>query len=271
MKTLGHVAKANRVGRKISEALPLTSAILVRFPEFGDAEFRKLEADGPSRVAQLKAYVHGETPRDLLDNEGINHWFERFRFRYAQVMKEATEGWSGINPMKLTELLVMGERAQATIVAVRDTGMTVNDDPRVELTLRFVPEGETTPVERKLKMLVSRIAVPQRGTTVEIAYDPNDPERLSFRHASVGAPAPAAPASAPAAVPVAVPGAAAPTAAGPSVVAPFPSLAKSTVVDADGETDTVGRLSKLAELHAAGALTADEFAAAKARVLTGEA
>lgn len=253
VKTLGHQARANRLGRKITEALPMTSAILVRFPEFADEEFRKLEADGPSRLAQVKAYVHGETSRDALDADGINHWFERFRHRYAQVMQEATDGWSGINPMKLTQLLVMGERAQATIVAVRDTGMTVNDDPRVELTLRFTPRGESAPVERKMKMLVSRIAVPQRGTTVEIAYDPNDPERLSFRHASVGAPAP---------------GPAAPAANGSAPI-PFPSLAKSA--EDDGEGDTVDRLGKLAELHAAGALTADEFAAAKARVLGGEA
>lgn len=245
VKSIGHVAKANRVGRKIAEAVPMTDAILVRFPEFADDEFRKLAADGPSRVSQVKAYVHGETPRELLDNEGINHWFERFRFRYAQVMQEATDGWSGINPVKLTQLLVMGERAQATIVAVRDTGMTVNEDPRVELTLRFVPQGETAPVERKMKMFVSRVAVPQRGSTVEIAYDPNDPERLSFRHDSVGAPKAEAPAPA------------------------APSLAKSGA--ADDQPDTVGRLTKLAELHAAGALTADEFAAAKARVLSGDA
>lgn len=242
VKSLGHVAKANRVGRKIAEAVPMTDAILVRFPEFADDEMKKLAADGPSRVAQVKAYVHGETPRELLDNDGINHWFERFRHRYAQVMQEATDGWSGINPMKLTQLLVMGERAQATIVAVRDTGMTVNEEPRVELTLRFVPQGETAPVERKMKMFVSRVAVPQRGSTVEIAYDPTDPERLSFRHDSVGLPM---------------------AAAGPVAA---PSLAK-----AEREPDAVDRLTKLAELHATGALTPEEFSAAKARVLSGDA
>ena len=230
----------------------MTGAIIERFPQFADDELRKLAADGPARIAQVRDYVHGDTSRDALDNDGINHWFERWRHRYAQVMQEATDGWSGINPMKLTQLLVMGERAQATIVAVRDTGMTVNDDPRVELTLRFTPRGASAPVERKMKMLVSRIAVPQRGTTVEIAYDPTDAERLSFRHDSVGAPK-AAPA----------PDAAALSGAGGA------SLAKSTASDDD--SDTVGRLSKLAELHAAGALTADEFVAAKARVLAGDA
>lgn len=221
----------------------MTHQIIVRFPEQADDEMRKLAADGPAKLAQVKAYVHGEVQRDQLDADAINHWFERWRHRYAQVMKDGTEGWSGINPMKLTQLLVMGERATATIVSVRDTGMTVNDDPRVEITLQFVPAGEAAPVQRKMKMLVSRIAVPQRGQKVEIAYDPADPERLSFRHASLGqADAPAAAAA--------------------------PSLDK-TAAAGHADVDPVQRLEKLAALHAAGALTAEEFADAKRQVLRG--
>ncbi len=246
VKSLGHVARANKVGRKITEAAPIAVAIVERYPEFADDEMKKLAADGPMRIAQVRSYVHGEVSREQLDNDGINHWFEAFRHRYANVMKEATEGWSGINPMKLTQLLVMGERAQATVVSVRDTGMTINEDPRVEITLQFVPAGGTAPVQRKTKMIVSRVAVPQRGQKVDIAYDPKDPERLSFRHATLDPTAE---------LPVDVAGGAG-----------APDLAKA---GADEPTDPVERLEKLAALHAAGALSAEEFADAKRQVLRG--
>jgi hypothetical protein len=49
--------------------------------------------------------------------------------------------------------------------------------------------------------------------------------------------------------------------------APAPAPAPAPVAAAPGEDDTITRLQKLADLHASGALTDEEFAAAKAQVL----
>ena len=49
--------------------------------------------------------------------------------------------------------------------------------------------------------------------------------------------------------------------------APAPAAAPAPAPAAPGDDDTITRLQKLADLHTAGALTDEEFAAAKAQVL----
>ena len=245
VKSLGHVARANRLGRKLIEAVPLSAAAVERFPQICDDECRGLAADGPRRLAQVKGYVHGELPRELLDADGINQWFAAWRQQYGRLMKEGTDGWTGINPLSLMQLLLMGERATATIVDIRDTGMTLNDDPRVEIVFQFTPEGGGAPIRRSTKKIVSRVAIPQRGSQVALAYDPHDDTRLSFR----GDILPEGPVAA--ATPAAVPAA---------------DLAKPALAE---DADPIARLERLAALHASGALTDDEFKAAKQQILRG--
>jgi hypothetical protein len=50
--------------------------------------------------------------------------------------------------------------------------------------------------------------------------------------------------------------------------APAPAAAPAPAPAAPGDDDTITRLQKLADLHTAGALTDEEFAAAKAQVLS---
>ncbi len=52
----------------------------------------------------------------------------------------------------------------------------------------------------------------------------------------------------------------------PEPAAPAPAPAPAPAA-AGGEDDTIARLQKLAELHSSGALTDEEFSAAKAQVL----
>ncbi len=70
-------------------------------------------------------------------------------------------------------LLTHGETASAEVLAIRDTGSTMNRDPVVALTLRVKPRyGSTFQVETNT--LVSRVAVPRPGDVIHIKYDPDN-------------------------------------------------------------------------------------------------
>jgi hypothetical protein len=80
---------------------------------------------------------------------------------------------------QVKRLQVTGKRADATITAIRDTGVTVNQQPRVELTLQVQPD-DAPAFELKAKRLVSRVSLPQVGSTVSIKYDPEHPEDFAW-------------------------------------------------------------------------------------------
>lgn len=82
---------------------------------------------------------------------------------------------------KAKDLQKHGLEAEATIVRVWDTGMTVNEDPVVGLLLDVrVPGSESYQAETKA--LISRIDVPQfqPGNTIPVVYDPKDPKQVAI-------------------------------------------------------------------------------------------
>ncbi len=83
---------------------------------------------------------------------------------------------------KKKDILANGIQARATITNVQDTGMTINDNPRVKLTLQVTPDGEM-PFEATKKLTVSRIAIPRIGDSMWVRYDPADPGAIEFDEA----------------------------------------------------------------------------------------
>jgi hypothetical protein len=77
-----------------------------------------------------------------------------------------------------------GVNAPGQIISVRDTGVTVNDNPRVVLTLRVTPT-DGAPFEVSKKQTVSRVSIPRPGDSFVVRFDPEDPENFAL-----GAPAP---------------------------------------------------------------------------------
>ena len=77
-------------------------------------------------------------------------------------------------------LLRNGERAVAEILSIADTGVTVNDNPRVALRL-FVQPQSRTGFEVNTKLLVSRLSLAffQTGAKVLVRFDPNDLQRVA--------------------------------------------------------------------------------------------
>jgi len=77
-------------------------------------------------------------------------------------------------------LLRNGEQAIAEILSISDTGVTVNDNPRVALHL-FVQPKSRTGFEATTKLLVSRLSLAafQPGAKIQVRFDPNDLQRVA--------------------------------------------------------------------------------------------
>jgi hypothetical protein len=150
------------------------------------------------------------------------------------------------------ELFETGQKGAGTVISVQDTGMTVNDNPRVKMVFRVEPLDGSPAFDATKTTTVSRVEIPRQGDRYPVWYDAQDPGgtwayamiaddngRATMRQlfgdvaeTFVGMNAPAAPAAA-----------------------------------QSGGQDTVEQLKTLADLHTQGLLTDEEFAAQKAKLL----
>lgn len=76
-------------------------------------------------------------------------------------------------------LMATGRQGTAVVTAIRDTGVTVNDNPQVELDLDVTVEGMPVyPVTHR--QVISRLAVAgfQPGAVVPVRVDPQQPRTL---------------------------------------------------------------------------------------------
>ena len=84
---------------------------------------------------------------------------------------------------KAENLMQSGSKAVGTIVGVRDTGMTINDNPRIVLSFRIDPLDGSESFAADKKATVSRVAIPQAGQRFPVWFDPAD--HSSFMYATI--------------------------------------------------------------------------------------
>jgi len=86
---------------------------------------------------------------------------------------------SGVSDAKA--LQEIGEPAEATIIRIWDTGVTVNDDPVVGFLLEVRPSGKPG-YQAETKLRISRVDVPrvQPGMVVMVRIDPKDPKHVAL-------------------------------------------------------------------------------------------
>ncbi|MCW3013088.1 MAG: hypothetical protein JWO02_180 [Solirubrobacterales bacterium] len=150
-------------------------------------------------------------------------------------------------------LMATGTRAVGTITHVRDTGMTVNDNPRVSLTFRIEPLDGSPGFEGSKKATVSRVQVPQVGQRYPVWFDAAD--HSLFAYATVDDD------NGRAQIAALFPGAFGADGSGVGMVAAAaPSAATSA-------TDVAERIRQLDVLKAAGVIDDAEYADQKARIL----
>ena len=91
------------------------------------------------------------------------------------------------NSARNRAILATGEPAQAVIVSVVDTGVTVNDCPQARLTLEVRPAARP-PFVAEATLLVGRFqtGMVMPGAGVQVRFDPADPSRVAVE--SLGAP-----------------------------------------------------------------------------------
>ncbi len=81
-------------------------------------------------------------------------------------------------PIDLAALVASGRAAAAVVRSVADTGVTVNDDPRVRLAVRLEPLDGAPPVDAERQTVVPRLRVPRPGERLPALYDDADPDRF---------------------------------------------------------------------------------------------
>jgi hypothetical protein len=144
--------------------------------------------------------------------------------------------WARSKGEKAAELVQHGRRCSGTVVAVDDTGWTVNDNPRVKMTVRAEPPGDT-PFTIEKTAVVSRVEIPRVGDKCTVFYDPSDPQNKNgitfdaIQNATVSTAAPPA-----------------------------------SVTD-DDSLDALTKIEKLGDLRAKGLITDAEFEMQKQRLL----
>lgn len=84
------------------------------------------------------------------------------------------------------EQIKNGITAQARVLKVWDTGVSINDNPQIGLELEVSPPGGS-PFQVEAKTVVSRLnaALVQPGVTAEVLYDPQKPARLQVQTLNV--------------------------------------------------------------------------------------
>jgi hypothetical protein len=158
-----------------------------------------------------------------------------------------------------------GSRAPGEVTAIEDTGVTVNENPRVTVTVRVDAPGQA-PFDVRKTFTASRVDLPRRGDKCTVFYDPNDHSRAAITFDQL--PAAATTPAAPGAVPTSLGGS--PPATWNPAAKPAPPVTGSTGGSGGGTAtaDAVAeRLRKLDKLRDDGVITPAEHEAERARIL----
>jgi hypothetical protein len=142
------------------------------------------------------------------------------------------------------------------VLSVQDTGMTMNDNPRIKMTFRIEPIDGGPAFDAEKTKVVSRVQIPRSGDRYPVWYDLEDPSSWAFATVEndegraqirqlFGAAAET------------ITGVGNPAAGAAPAAAPAPATS----------SDPLERLNKLGELRAAGVLTDAEFEQKKAELL----
>jgi hypothetical protein len=78
---------------------------------------------------------------------------------------------------KTAALMETGQQGVATVLSLEDTGMRINDDPRVKIGLQVQIEGYPPyQVIKTMTIPLIRMSQVQVGSTVSVLADPNEPQ-----------------------------------------------------------------------------------------------
>jgi hypothetical protein len=149
-----------------------------------EAAISELVATGRPLLDEVSSVVHGAGKANGFKAR-VKAWMgqaAKHRTRAEMAVRDSgfTGGWLG----NAGEKVYGGTRVEGVVARVRDTGTTVNKQPRVEMTVR-VPGPDGDPLELTRKLTVPRVAIPRPNDPVEVAFDPDEPSEFVFRLRSI--------------------------------------------------------------------------------------
>lgn len=88
------------------------------------------------------------------------------------------------NRKRAEELAAVGTQGEATVLALQDTGMRINDNPRVAMTLEIrLPNMPPYQIQKTITISILQIAQVQVGAIVPVLVDlaaPNNPDKVGI-------------------------------------------------------------------------------------------
>jgi hypothetical protein len=100
-------------------------------------------------------------------------------FFVFRTVSRVTGGIGGMN-QKTAQLLVTGESAQATVTALNASGMMVNYNPVVDITLEVRPMDRPSYTASVRTIIPSiKLAQVQPGMDVAVKFNPNNPSEVA--------------------------------------------------------------------------------------------
>jgi len=80
------------------------------------------------------------------------------------------------NQQKMQHLMAKGTQGEATILSLEDTGMLINNNPRVNVLLEIrMPYGAPYQVKKTMTVPLIRLSQVQTGSVVQVMVDMSDP------------------------------------------------------------------------------------------------
>ncbi|MCC7344408.1 MAG: hypothetical protein IT573_05675 [Deltaproteobacteria bacterium] len=96
-----------------------------------------------------------------------------FYFIYVKVIKPNQNA---------KRILQTGEPGKAKVLALADTGVQINNNPQVLMTLEVTPDRSRRPYQVQTKMVISMLQIPQfqPGARLLVRIDSADPNQVAI-------------------------------------------------------------------------------------------
>lgn len=85
--------------------------------------------------------------------------------------------WLMAKRKRIAELVATGKQGTAVVLDLSDTGVTINDDPRVKLLLEIhIPNYQPYQAKKTVTLPLIYMSQVQTGSTVQVLADPEQPD-----------------------------------------------------------------------------------------------
>jgi hypothetical protein len=81
---------------------------------------------------------------------------------------------------KGADLMANGTKAVGTVLTVRDTGTTINNNPRIQMSFRIEPLDGSPAFDASKTKTVSRVEIPRQGDRYPVWFDQEDRDTWAF-------------------------------------------------------------------------------------------